>query len=185
MTAVVASVINQTTMKTKRLIHITVSVIIFLIIIAATASLMHKEDFALDAYTWNADFGPKGESILIRGNKLDGIKGDINKLIFAVNKSDKDPETFRTPKDKEPADLPKLKLVNVNGDTAHIEVINAGYLTQRMGSTGAEQFLAIATFTLTECDNIRYVNFIFEEGDHAIPGYYSRRTFSERWVVRE
>jgi len=54
-----------------------------------------------------------------------------------------------------------------------------------MGSTGAEEFLAAATFTLTEYDNIKAVNFIFEGGDHAEPGIYSRETFLNNWKIRK
>jgi hypothetical protein len=65
----------------------------------------------------------------------------------------------------------------------NVEVINDEYLTQRMGSTGADEFLAVATFTLTEYDHIKFVNFIFELGDHASPGLYSREYFLKNWKV--
>ena len=53
-----------------------------------------------------------------------------------------------------------------------------------MGKTGADAFLAKATYTLTEHKRIAFVYFIFEEGDHAAPGKYSRENFKERWSVR-
>jgi len=61
----------------------------------------------------------------------------------------------------------------------------AEHLTQRMGSTGAEHFLATATFTLIEYDSIKFVNFIFEEGDHAKPGLYSRESFIGNWTIKQ
>jgi hypothetical protein len=91
---------------------------------------------------------------------------------------------FRTPKDKEPKDPPKLKLINIKGNVANVEVINAEHLTQRMGTSGADHFLAIATFTLTEHKEIKFINFIFEVGDHANPGIYSRENFLENWEIR-
>jgi hypothetical protein len=134
-------------------------------------------------YTWYSEIGTKEGNVLIRGTKVDKIKHDIPKLIYALNKSEKDPETFRTPEGQEPNAPPKLKLKNINGQVVNIEVINNQFLTQRMGSTGAEQFLAAATFTLTENDNIKFVNFIFEEGDHAVPGLYSRGYFLNNWKI--
>lgn len=91
-----------------------------------------------------------------------------------MNKSEKNPESFRTPENMEPNDPPKLKLLGIKGETVNVEVINDEYLTQRMGSSGAETFLAAATYTLTEHANIKYVNFVFGGGDHAEPGVYSR-----------
>ena len=130
-------------------------------------------------YVWISDDG----NALIRGRKIDKIKNDINKLVFAFNGSEKNPETFRTPEDKEPADPPKLKLIDLKGQVADVEVFNDEHLTERMGSTGADAFLAAATFTLTEYDNLKFVNFIFEPGDHAEPGLYSRETFLQNWKV--
>jgi len=37
--------------------------------------------------------------------------------------------------------------------------------------------MATATYTLTEAKGINYVDFDFEEGDHAVPGTYSRESF--------
>jgi hypothetical protein len=42
----------------------------------------------------------------------------------------------------------------VSEQVVNVEAINDEDLTQRIGSTGAEEFLAAATFTLTEYDNI-------------------------------
>ncbi len=98
-----------------------------------------------------------------------------------MNKSAADSETFRTPDGMEPKDPPKLKLITIAGSVVSIEVINSEYLTQRMGSTGADAFLAVTTFTLTEFEGVNSVRFIFEEGDHAQPGLYRREDFLNRW----
>jgi len=129
--------------------------------------------------------GSSGGDALVRGKKIDAIKSDINKLIYALNKSDQDPEAFRTAENSEPIDPPKLKFIGIQDQVVNVEVINATHLTQRMGTTGAEVFLAVATFTLTEHDNIKFVNLIFSEGDHAAPGLYSRGQFLRSWKVRE
>jgi hypothetical protein len=43
-----------------------------------------------------------------------------------------------------------------------------------MGTTGATAYIEAVTYTLTSLKNIHYVEFDFKEGDHAIPGRYSR-----------
>jgi len=166
----------------KAFIYLVVSIAIVLLIIVSVKFSGEKYYESKD-YTWYAAIGTKDGDLLIRGAKIDKIKNNIHKLIHALNKSKKDPETFRTLKDREPTGPPKLKLKNIKDQVVNIEVINAEYLTQRMGSTGAEEFLAVTTFTLTEFDNIKFVNFIFEEGDHAIPGLYSREDILKNWKV--
>ncbi len=154
---------------------------VLLIIVAA--KLAGEEYDKINEYTWNAVLRSKGPNLLIRGAKVDMIKNDINKLIYALNGSEKDPESFRTPEGKDPTDPPKLKLRNIKGRVVTVEVINDEYLTQRMGTAGADSFMAEATFTLTEYDNIKFVNFIFEAGDHAAPGRYSRDHFLKTWKI--
>ena len=160
-------------MKTKNILYIAVPIaaalLIFLVIKLAIPRYYESKD-----YTWYPEIGSKGEDLLIRGKNVDRIKNDINKLIYAINGSDKDPELFRTPEGKEPLGPPKLKLIGIEGEIINVEVINDEYLTQRMGTTGAAEFLAMATLTLTEYDNTKFVDFIFEAGDHAFPGLYSR-----------
>ena len=170
--------------KQKAITFITISVVT-VVLIVLVIKITGKKNYESKDYTWNTETGSKDGDVLIRGKKLDRIRNDINKLIFAINKSDKDPETFRTPEDKEPTDPPKLKLKGIREQVVDVEVINDEHLTQRMGSTGAEEFLAAATFTLTEYDKIKFVNFIFEGGDHAQPGIYSRETFLNNWKIKK
>jgi hypothetical protein len=142
-------------------------------------------DYLDTAYRWSADLSQPGDDLLVRGEKIDQIKTDLDQLIFAVNGSDQDPESFRTPAGQEPLGTPKLKLIELQGDLVIVEVINALYLTQRMGSTGADTFLAEATFTLMEHPSVNAVFFQFEEGDHATPGLYTRENFLNHWVPVE
>jgi len=65
----------------------------------------------------------------------------------------------------------------VSNDTVYIRIIDARHLTQRMGSSGALMYLLEATYAYTELPGIRAVHFSFEEGDHAIPGTYTRARF--------
>ena len=82
-----------------------------------------------------------------------------------------------------------IQIINNNYDSIHFDYIKTFYdtiyvhiphsemLTERIGSTGAEMFMASTTWSLTELKNIKYVNYDFEEGDHASPGVYSRSNF--------
>ena len=63
------------------------------------------------------------------------------------------------------------KLFNVSSG-----IINAA----QRGTTGADDYMSTTTFTLTELKNIKYVNYDFEEGDHAMPGTYSRQYYIDR-----
>jgi len=68
----------------------------------------------------------------------------------------------------------------ISRDTVYIKVNNSDELTQRSGTAGAMMYLAKATYNLTELNGILYVNMDFEEGDHAMPGTFSRKYFSNR-----
>lgn len=67
-----------------------------------------------------------------------------------------------------------------SGDTLYVKIKESTFLTQQMGSAGADAYLSVATYTLTESKNVNYVHFDFEEGDHAIPGTYSRQYYIDR-----
>jgi hypothetical protein len=163
-----------------KFILISIAAVVFLIVIIR---LTGEDYYKNKEYTWYVASGANDGNLLIRGAKIDKIKNDLDKLTYALNKSKKDPETFRTPENKEPTDPPKLKIKGIKENVVNVEVINGEYLTQRMGSSGADEFMAAATFTLTEYDHIKGVNFIFKVGDHATPGLYSREYFLKDWKV--
>lgn len=71
----------------------------------------------------------------------------------------------------------KLELLRSAGDTVFVKVGNSTYLTQRLGSTGAEAVLAELTYNLTEAAGIHNVHLSFKRGDHATPGTYARTDF--------
>lgn len=73
----------------------------------------------------------------------------------------------------------QLQFQRVSGDTLWVQIPDAEYLTQRMGSSGPRVFLAEAVYNLTEIPGIRFVHFDFEEGDHASPETMSRDSFKE------
>ena len=71
----------------------------------------------------------------------------------------------------------QMELIKVSNDTVYVKIPNATRLTQEIGNTGAENYFASATFTLTDMKNIKYVNFALQPGDHAEPGVFSREDF--------
>lgn len=136
------------------------------------------------SYTWTVRY-TGGKEMLVRGKNIDSIKNDARELVAALNGTNADPESFRTPRDKEPTDPPKIAFKQIVKGVADIEVINAEYLTQRMGSSGAQVYLAQVTYTLTENPDIQKVNFMFEEGDHAMPGIYVREDFQNYPIANQ
>lgn len=71
-----------------------------------------------------------------------------------------------------------LDYLKTSHDTVYIHIPRSEMLTERLGSTGAQMFLASATYSLTELKGIHFVNFDFIEGDHATPGVYDRSYFT-------
>lgn len=78
-------------------------------------------------------------------------------------------------------DKVKLDYVKISNDTIYVKIDNSNYLTQQMGTTGADEYMISSTFTLTEIANIKYVNYYFELGDHASPGTYNRKHYLD-WI---
>jgi len=77
---------------------------------------------------------------------------------------------------------PDIHLVidSVRHDTLLVHIPNATYLTQQYGTTGAMTYLAEATYAFTTIKEIHVVNFSFKEGDHAVPGPYTRQSFDKK-----
>ncbi len=135
-------------------------------------------------YTWHAELDTAaGVETLVRGNKIDHIKNDARKLVSALNKSVEGFETTHPLTDAVKTEFPQINLQKIEQQTANVEITNDRYLTQNMGSDGAQDYLAEVTFTLTENPGIKAVNFIFNAGDHAMPGLYSRESFTSYEIV--
>ena len=71
----------------------------------------------------------------------------------------------------------KIELQKQQNDTTFINIPNATYLTQSIGSMGAKIFMAEVVYSFTQIPGIKFVNFSFKEGDHASPGTFSRVDF--------
>jgi len=78
----------------------------------------------------------------------------------------------------------KLEVDRISNDTLYLHITDAQYLTQQMGSSGAQMYLMEATYAYTELPDVSVVNFSFAEGDHALPGDYTRGSFDQQQRVR-
>jgi len=109
------------------------------------------------------------------------LEAKVIDKIHELNGSDKDPQSFAAPQGK-PLHLypPKLKLVKISADTVYLTVINDFYLTQSMGTTGAEDYIVNSGVSLLEIDGINYVDFSFDMGDHAYPGTFSKAGYQAK-----
>ena len=135
-------------------------------------------------HTWYVEYDTvTGKDLLVRGSKLKTVKDDINKMIIALNKTTFEAEAADAQGEGVPLEPPRLRLQSVAEGIAHVEIINAEYLTQRMGTSGAQNYLAATTYSLTEAPGVRVVDFIFPAGDHAAPGVYTRESFKDYAVA--
>lgn len=84
------------------------------------------------------------------------------------------------------ANYPEIKpeIDRISNDTLYLYITDAQYLTQQMGSSGAQMYLMEATYAYTELPGISVVNFSFAEGDHALPGNYTRSSFNQQERVQ-
>jgi len=73
----------------------------------------------------------------------------------------------------------RLHFIKISNDSIFVRISRSRYLTQQMGSSGADAYLAEVTYNLTELRNINFVNMQFKQGDHASPGTYTRTDFIE------
>jgi hypothetical protein len=73
-----------------------------------------------------------------------------------------------------------MERIGLSGDTLQVRIAHEKHLTQELGSTGADAYMAEATYNLTSCPGIRVVDFRFKRGDHATPGAYTRDEFRAR-----
>lgn len=69
----------------------------------------------------------------------------------------------------------KLEYIKTTADTVFTKIPDSDYLSQHMGSAGADFYLKSATYLLTDLKGINYASFDFPEGDHAVPGVYKRQ----------
>jgi hypothetical protein len=67
---------------------------------------------------------------------------------------------------------PQATLMKVENGTAYIRIGDEERLTQRMGTTGAANYINSILYTLVSVDTIQCVDLDFKAGDHAFPGKF-------------
>jgi hypothetical protein len=72
---------------------------------------------------------------------------------------------------------PGVDYIAQRGATVYLRIKDPELLTQRMGTTGANEYLGYIVLSVTSIPDVELVHFDFPEGDHAIPGFYSRARF--------
>lgn len=123
----------------------------------------------------------------------DTMQTIINRsLIWTVDNDNEGEEKLKKPETAVPETLSSDQLINIlnenfpeihldllkiSHDTMYVDIPDSKRLSRELGSTGAENYMASATYTLTELKNVKFVNFKFAPGEHAEPGTYSRSDF--------
>ncbi len=119
----------------------------------------------LTKFYWFTDYDSiSNREFLVKGTFLDSIGKSPNQLIEILNKRNSEP---------------KIEFIDLTNDTIIIKITNDEFLSERMGSTGAECFLAETVFTLTENKTIKFVNIEMDYDSHGIPGTYQRVNYKE------
>ena len=171
-------------MEKKYSLALLIGVIILGSLIAVTM-LLKKNSYVADEqnYVWRAEYDSEGAARLIRGKRIQEISAEMNKLVSALNRSVEKSELSHVTGDHVLSEFPKITLQKTEPPTVVVEIVNDKYLSEAMGSSGAQDYLAMVTYTLTESPGIRSVEFVFPPGEHAMPGVYSRESFSGYTIV--
>ncbi len=175
-------------MAKKYMVVLMLGIVIISALLIAIYILKSKPQYIVydRNFAWNVEPDPGGGAdILVRGARIGEIRNNIVSLIIALNRPPDDADWFTLQKDPTLVDYPQIRLLGIDQAMMRIQILNDEYLTQRMGSFGAQAYLASVTFTLTECPRIKSVQFIFKEGDHAVPGEYTRESFPDYRIVQD
>lgn len=114
------------------------------------------------AVSWSADFTKEGKLFLKAGAAIPPDSLNTNYILNFLNSTYPDI---------------RMEPVSQYHDTLVVKIPNSRYLTQQMGSSGAQTYLAEATYNLTEIPGIKHITILFKAGDHASPDTYSRSDF--------
>lgn len=78
-----------------------------------------------------------------------------------------------------------LQKEKISGDTIYTYISNSEYLSNQMGSTGAEVYIADAVLNLAEVPGVKYVSIKMKEGSHAQSGVWTKQNFEQYKTVKE
>lgn len=76
-----------------------------------------------------------------------------------------------------------LQKIKQGHDTLYTVIPHSGHLTEEMGSTGAELYVADVVLNLTELPGVKYVHIQMEEGSHAQTGTWQKEDFAHYKIV--
>jgi len=62
----------------------------------------------------------------------------------------------------------------MSGDTIYLFIQNSKYLTEEIGTTGAEEYIADVVANITAVKGVNFIYLSFKGGEHASPGLYGR-----------
>lgn len=125
----------------------------------------NKVNFTTDThYFWSSEWGTKKGLVMRKSSQ---ISEDSLTPVHIIQKLNKLYPEIR------------LRFIKISNDSIFVTIKESKYLTQQMGSSGAEAYLAEVTYNLTELKDINFVTMRFKEGDHASPGTYTRTDFIE------
>lgn len=135
------------------------------------------------------------DSVTTIVNNPDSMRTIINRsMIWTVQAQGNDKDKLKAPDSTQIKNYSYSQLIDllnsnypdiqmdfekISHDTIYIKIPDSQKLTNGLGDTGAENYLASATYTLTEMPNIHFVNISMTSGDHAEPGVYSRDDFKD------
>ena len=118
-----------------------------------------------DVPYWHVERGDKVSYVVIRGTGLDSVQKEIPVLIDSLNASYH-------------KYLPQIVFQSIKPDTVQITLEPERRYTNQLGSYGWLQYLLKIVFTLTEAENINYIDLKIEElGEHGKPGVFYREYF--------
>jgi hypothetical protein len=117
-------------------------------------------------YVWSVDFE---EKVMKMNPKVKENDANLDSVILGLN-----------------CLYPKIQLTGkvFVKDTLLLNIDDSEFLTQRMGTSGAAQYLAGAIINLTSIKEAKFVRLNFEEGDHAGPGIWSRKDFAVYKILK-
>ena len=78
-----------------------------------------------------------------------------------------------------------LQKDRICGDTLYTFIDDSQYLSNQMGSTGAEVYIADVVLNLAEVPGVKYVAIKMEEGSHAQSGIWTKENFEQYKTVKE
>jgi hypothetical protein len=77
----------------------------------------------------------------------------------------------------------RLEKIKISGDTIYTQIKDEEQLTEGIGTTGAEMYVADVVLNLTEVPGIKFVSIDLKEGSHMEPGTWSKDNFAKYKTV--